>query len=183
MKKPTILVMLLTFLLSLTLLSPSQSFACSCMAPGSVEEEFSKVNAVFSGKVIRIEESSPSSPDDFMPVKVVFEVKNTWKGTQDSEVAVFTGTDSASCGYSFVQGKNYLVYATESEGKLITSLCSITKPLAAADKDLSILKDGEQPTKITKIPEQSNSGITWIILACLLIAAISYSIMRVMKKE
>ncbi|KAA0546378.1 hypothetical protein FZW96_16920 [Bacillus sp. BGMRC 2118] len=182
MKKPAIIVAFLTFLLSLTLFTPSQSFACSCMAPGTVEEEFNRANSVFSGKVIRIEENS-SSPDNLTPIKVVFEVKNTWKGTQDSEVAVYTGTDSASCGYSFVQGKKYLVYASESDGHMTTSLCSITKPLAAADEDLSILKDGEKPTNITKVPEQTNSGVTWIILACLLIAAISYSIMRVMKKE
>lgn len=182
MKKPLLFVILFTFLLSLTLVSPGKSFACSCIQPGSVEEEYSKADAVFSGKVIRIEENKPTE-DDFTPVKVVFEVKNTWKGVEESEIAVYTGTDSASCGYEFAQGKSYLVYANTSGDQLTTSLCSITKPLASADEDLSILKDGKKPTKISKVPDQNNSNLTWIVLVCLLIASISYSIMRVMKKE
>ena len=68
-------------------------------------------------------------------------VSEVWKGPKQRTVEVTTGADSGmGCGYSFEDGREYLVYA----GKGISvDLCRETKPLAKARADLAVLGNGE----------------------------------------
>ena len=125
------------------------------------QESFERSSAVFSGRVIdvvdqsRVNEQTPRGEDsNFLSgVKVRFEVSKIWKGKLEQQIVVTTSGSSASCGYSFQKGAEYLVYASAQEAKLQTGLCSGTKPLSQAQADLAVLGTGETPTA-----ERSNAA-------------------------
>jgi hypothetical protein len=158
-------ISIVIFLFTLTFaFKPTSSFACSCIPSPPVQEELERVSAVFSGKVLEIKEDSSSNTE---PLKVTFQVNRTWKGVNETELSIYTGRDSAGCGYSFKVNESYLVYAIESEGKLITGLCSLTKELSSAEEDLSIIGEGNEPTNTTSKDgknDYTTDATTWIIL-------------------
>jgi hypothetical protein len=56
-------------------------------------------------------------------------------------VQVVTGLGDSDCGYGFRVGEKYLVYAFRDEdNKLETSICTRTRPLSQADKDLDYIR-------------------------------------------
>ncbi|WP_110114883.1 hypothetical protein [Bacillus sp. CGMCC 1.16541] len=134
---------------------PSTSEACSCVQPPPPEEELAHSKAVFRGKVLRVERVKVPLNEDFpSEVNVVtFEVNRIWKGPLDSQLLVYTELDSASCGYSFSVGREYVVYA-QGEEDLTTSICSRTADVKTAD--LTALGDGKAPAKTVTI-EENNS--------------------------
>jgi hypothetical protein len=169
-------IILVLFMLSIPLiLSPSVTYACSCAPPPSVEEELERKTAVFSGKVIDI--SGPnkrifkSSAD---PVTVLLEVDTIWKGINESQVIVHTAESSASCGFKFELGKEYLVYAYGDKGDLQTGLCERTTLLTSAAEDLSILGKGKTPSEQVNLQQQDQmiSSTIWILAVTLFIAVI-----------
>lgn len=91
---------------------PSITSACSCAELPGVEEEFERSKAVFSGKVIDIREKR--SLKGYTTKSVLFEVTNTWKGVEQSQIIITTGQGGGDCGYDFKEGEEYLVYAYES---------------------------------------------------------------------
>ena len=109
--------------------------ACSCIPPGTPLEEMEKSDAVFSGKVVTIGQ-------DANGYVVTFEVERAWKGVSAPTVRVRTAMDSAACGFPFVRGEKYLVYAYDSEGSLSAGLCSRTATLADAAEDVKALGPG-----------------------------------------
>lgn len=60
-------------------------------------------------------------------------------------LSVSTAHHNANCGYPFMVGRRYLVYAATNSRGLSTSYCTPTKPLAEAKADLAILGPGQQP--------------------------------------
>lgn len=122
---------------------PTACYACDCAAPPPPREALENSYAVFSGKVIAIEEPPQGqmmSTSD--PVTVTFEVKESWKGNFDGTATVKTPMASVSCGFSFIEGEQYLVYAHGDEHAIEVSLCSRTLLLAGADQDLLELGPG-----------------------------------------
>lgn len=146
----------LKFLVVFTLTLPAffagaipTSYACSCIPPGTVDEELEKSTAVFRGTVLNkeIQNKDSSLNSSAAPVAVLFDVKETWKGVDQSKVVIYTNLSSASCGFEFELNGEYIVYAYEKDGKLHVSLCSRTTSIDSADEDLSKLKDGETPAE------------------------------------
>lgn len=141
---------ILLFAASLLVLNANAANACSCI-PTTPERSLKNSNAVFAGRVVdvielnavegRNETPSPSSAG----FKVLFEVSNVWKGTPSRQLVVTTSGSSASCGYSFQEGEQYLVYASSQGTQLETGLCSGTKPLSNAQADLAVLGRGKAP--------------------------------------
>ncbi len=155
-------MILFTIFISLFNFSPTSSYACSCVQPGSVEEEMNRSSAVFSGEVIEMVETNQnmfiqSSAD---PIAVRFKVEEWWKGHAQSEVVVHTAESSASCGFEFALNQEYLVYAQESDGQLKVSLCSKTAPLASAGNDLDELGVGEKPTEQVSLDLKKQGNTT-----------------------
>jgi hypothetical protein len=111
---------------------PKTSYACSCAGPSTVEEEFQRQTAVFSGKVITINKTNNG-------LKITFEVDQAWKGEVGKKLSVYTAMFSASCGYEFMENERYLVYAFGDMNKLQVGLCSRTKFLSTAAEDLKAL--------------------------------------------
>ncbi len=142
--------------------TPQQAYACSCIPPSPPLESMATSDAVFSGKVTRIEAEEAPIMSSADPVKVVFEVSRVWKGAEDGAIALSTARDSASCGYDFVAGQEYLVYAHSSESGLTTGLCTRTMPLSAAGEDLAALGEGVVPAPVA---QPASTSIPWVLAA------------------
>ena len=128
---------------------PSITSACSCAEVPSIEEEFEHSKAVFSGKVIDIKDQV--NLKGHKSKSVLFEVTNTWKGIEQSQIIIATGQGHGDCGYDFSKGKDYLVYAKESivyGGKpLVSVMCDRTDILSSSQEDLEVLGEGRPPTE------------------------------------
>lgn len=100
-------------------------------------EGLSSSHAVFSGEVIEVNKNEATK---FGGLEVTVRVKEVWKGPIEAEVKVHTAGSSAACGYNFVKGQTYLVYALNDEADpMRVSLCSRTTLLENAKEDLQFL--------------------------------------------
>lgn len=145
----------------LFLLFPMTGLACSCVPPGSVQEEMERSSAVFSGKVVEIvnpnKKNKIQSSANLVAVKL--EVKEWWKGGNESEVIVYTEMSSASCGFEFSLNEEYIVYAyKDDDGKIRVNLCSRTAELKDAEEDLTQLGEAEKPVKQVKLDTDVSDG-------------------------
>lgn len=131
--------------LALLLLRPDCVSACSCAAFGGspqqrAERMLDKSEAVFTGKVVDLQKGSKGP---FGGVeKVSFRVSEVWKGPKRETLKLTTQSQGSACGYSFSEGKTYLVDAT---GKMSVDICSETKPLSEASEIVEALGNGETP--------------------------------------
>ena len=115
---------------------------CSCRLPPPPQEALAQADAVFVGlvqeSVAQDVEGAPGSQ-----VAVTFTVVRSWKGVEEPSVTVYTGANTAVCGYPFDVGRRYLVYATASDpGMLATNVCTRTAEEDAAQSDMSALGPG-----------------------------------------
>lgn len=134
----------------------SRSEACSCMPPGPPADEFPKADAVFVGKVTRIEPNSGNDPAGMGDLKVTLHLEKGYRGDLKENVEVVTAGSSAACGYGFAEGDTYVVYANSSEEKLHVSLCSRTAAIGNASEDLKFFETlPKQPTQ----PSLSGSSV------------------------
>lgn len=132
------------FLALCILLGADAALACTCVPAGSPVLELERATAVFSGRVVEIRRHREAA-DIFARVEVVFRVERVWKGVEQRTVSVFTSEHSASCGYGFRRGRTYLVYAHGNRGGgLSASICSRTRRLRDARRDLEVLGAGRE---------------------------------------
>lgn len=133
------------FLTLLVGILPDESYACSCAQRMSPEESYELYDAIFAGKVLSISDSEGRSgvQASFPSVDVKFEVQEFWKGNVDRIVTVNTAdSPGLSCGFHFVEGQEYIVYAADQGGWLLTSACTRTSKLDTAIDDLAYLGSG-----------------------------------------
>ena len=160
-----------------------QVYACKCVQPGSPTEELEKFTAVFAGRVVSVQHSySPNStsvtPEDRSTIG--FEVSAVWKGAVHEDMSITTPPTGGSCGFTFTEGEEYIVYAYDSpydDGGYTTGICSRTALLAQAQADLNALGDGSAPRAGTggPLPEQpqdSLAGRAWVIVLVVAAAVI-----------
>ena len=157
----------------------SEARACSCMKL-TPSEGLSSSYAVFTGEVTKIE---PNTATKFGGVEITLQVKKVWKGDIGEQVEVRTAGSSAACGYNFVKGETYLVYADRDQADpMRVSLCSRTALVASAQEDLDFLgkpsqefdsgarrksKDGEANNKdnCSASPGPAGrTGLGWMLL-------------------
>ena len=124
--------------------------------------DFERSAAVFVGRVVKQEYSRewPATcvPDrDFAStmvrdpdvpsfgfqstLSVTFEVERAWKGTPGDTTSILTGQDDGICGFHFVPGETYLVYA-QAYGAgdiMFTHSCSRSHEAWAGDPDPAAL--------------------------------------------
>lgn len=122
MKRYSLLIPLLVLLSLLAL--PQPCAACSCVEPtpaGSI----ANATTVFRGRVTAI---TPRPGSRFQIVSLLADTG--WKGAVTRDMTLVTDKTSASCGFPFQVGMEYLVFARqEPSGSLTTGLCSGTQPL------------------------------------------------------
>lgn len=161
-------------------------YACNC-AINSVEAEYENSSAIFSGKVIQLIDENKNkkliSTGD--QITVILEVQEVWKGVNESQIMLHTVRSSASCGYEFEIGKEYLIYATEREQGFHVSSCSRTTTLSHAISDIDYLGEGNTPTEqitlkytaegqISPISSPRNIFLKSIIVVVLFISLAGY---------
>jgi len=132
----TALRLILTAAFLLLTFSPAVVHACSCAmggngcGHGSLPDDV----VVFLGKVTaKIAQAQPTTADvaDLSAGYAVhFSVDESFHGGAEanSETVVYTGSGGGDCGYPFLVGTSYLVYASRYKGRLSTSICSGTNP-------------------------------------------------------
>jgi hypothetical protein len=168
---------------------PRPVFACSCAPPDAPPIAFSRAEAVFSGTVIwvnsldglpllrdlgrslpRLYSAFPSNGQVFLLVT------DSWKGLTTTSVTLPAGSGWRLCGYPFVIGGQYLIYAATGAAGLGTSLCSRTTDLASAAVDLAYL--GTLP------PLTLTPALPWPLYLCLAsaVGALAFAIWAVRRK-
>ena len=133
-----------------------QVHACKCAQPGSPSDELKKFSAVFAGTVVSIQHSFDPDAESYSPedrTTVQFEVSTTWKGAVHEDMYVTTPPTGGSCGFAFIEGEDYIVYAYDS---YTVGICSRTALLRQARADLDALGEGQAPQAGTSgpVPEQ-----------------------------
>ena len=143
MRSKFVLVVASLFVL---LIFSEQALACSCMGPGQPCQAFGGASAVFVGTTMGMttKQTKSKNRDEFewTPNVFKFTVVQSFLGVEGTEVEVSTGRGGGDCGYNFVRGETYVVYAYGGgEGKpLTTGICTRTRPHAAAAEDLEYLR-------------------------------------------
>jgi len=131
-------------------LLPDCASACLCATPPGSQQErteraLAKSSAVFAGQVVSIKGSLvPERPGAKVYVRVdtvSFRVSEVWKGPERETLEVTTESQESACGYSFSEGRKYLVYAMGKKMKV--NSCGETTPLSKASADLEALGNGE----------------------------------------
>lgn len=136
------------------LIASGRAQACSCTPLPTPEEAAQQADAVFLGTVERfVEVIQRASPEmtglfgkpqhlEWRRRQATLTVKTVWKGSVGPLVDVVTGMGAGDCGYEFVVDQEYLVYAYRDETRLMTDLCTRTRPSAGAAFDLAVLSGG-----------------------------------------
>ncbi|MBU0612449.1 hypothetical protein KKB10_00380 [Patescibacteria group bacterium] len=144
MKK--ILFIFILFFLSIGF--SSQALACKCELLDT-SDAYSKADVVFSGIVASFFDREGSEQ---VYKDAEFVVYDSWKGNDNDPRIVTVGTSvgSSMCGYSFTEGKEYLIYATITEdGKMYTSTCDGTKLLSESENEQEVLEKIQYETANT----------------------------------
>ena len=160
--------------------NPEQVYACKCAQPGTPSEELEKFSAVFAGRVVSVRHSydpdaASVSPEDRSTVG--FEVSAVWKGTVHEDLYITTPPTGGSCGFTFIEGEEYIVYAYDSahaDGGYTVGICSRTALLDQAQADIDALGEKHAPQAGTggPAPEQPpDTAIGWAWTIILVAAA------------
>lgn len=160
-------------------LVPSNVYACSCAEPLPVQTAANGAEAVFAGRAVDTKEIKNLS--GYVSKAVLFEVSRAWKGGNESQIVIYTGTGGGNCGYHFEPGKQYLVYAYNSsmygtQEQLTTTICNRTTEIAYAQGDLDALGEGTVPSKQIDLESTFNPnqrGVwVWVAGAALLVLVV-----------
>lgn len=133
---------------------PTRGDACSCVTGAPLCETFWTTPLVFSGTVLEIVPAAARNkePRTLRYGRVVrFKVTQTWRGEAAGTLDVRTGMGGGDCGFAFVTGQEYLVYAHGSPGAYSTGICSRTRLVSRASEDLAYLKSALQPAAAGRI--------------------------------
>ena len=162
---------------------PGQVHACKCAQPGTPSEELEKFAAVFAGRVVSIEHSFDPDAASYSPedrTTVGFEVSAVWKGAVHESIYITTPPTGGSCGFTFIDGEEYIVYAYASAyagGGYTVGICSRTALLGQAQADLDALGEGHTPPAVTggpapEPPQDMVAGRTWVIILAVAAAVV-----------
>ena len=141
--------LLATCFFGLGMLSFQESLlACSCVPPSPPKQAVEEADAVFLGTVEKFEIDKPPAPEGNAEGEAkriaTVRVRVSWKGVEDPIVRVATALYGPTCGYDFIVGADYLVYADRvGQNLLVTSTCSRTKPVGATIGDVRQFKAKE----------------------------------------
>jgi len=125
---------LLFFVLIFLVFASSNSLACTCFGPENPKENLEWADAVFSGKVISVEDGN-----------YTFEVERVWKGVSETQVVIKDFYAGSSCASGFQAGEQYVIFAyTGKTDKILTvEPCTWNKRLAVAKKVFRAIGKGK----------------------------------------
>lgn len=153
----------------------SQSFACSCMAPGNPIDELNKSDLVFQATVEEITDVD-AQREFWKRNKIDFSVDGIWKGSLDKPV--YTQQSSAACGFNFQKWWKYVVYAWEDNenNSYNVNICSRTTTLENASDDISALWDfiSTSENDNSQNNEDTQINLRFIIIGFILIFGLGF---------
>jgi hypothetical protein len=169
-------LLLATGVVFLALLMVISGFTCTCAENSgantmrdfvaSYSEQPNANKVIFEGTVESQDiKTGPSA--DYRAVSI--RVRRSYRGKASGTVTMLTGVGGVDCGFDFVTGQEYLVYAErDKSGVLFTSICSGTSLLDHAGPALRFLR-GQPPTADDLLdPESYNKKFLpeWTGTAC-----------------
>jgi len=135
--------------------APTAVRACSCVMVSNscgTSKAFDPGVVIFLGQVVsKVEVQEPATLVNRTAMvggyAVHFIVTENFHGATGlgQEIVVNTGRGGGDCGYPFVVGTTYLVYASISDSQLTTGICSGTKPevmVGGLLRELRTIRDG-----------------------------------------
>lgn len=143
--------------LFITFTPTERVYACSCAYdPNLTPQEQLMQNyerehneLVFTGTVVQLVAPDPNSivQSSADPIYVTFLVNQVFKGEVAQEFTLTTPMSGASCGYDFVKGNDYLVFAGDDfrDGSWNSGLCSGNQVNPSAEL-LSIFNNASTPS-------------------------------------
>ncbi len=160
----------------------NQAYACKCVVPGSPSEEIEKFDVVFAGRVLSVHHSFDPNALSYSPSDITtvgFSVSTVWKGAVEENITLTTPPTGGSCGFAFVEGAEYVVYAykaAEHVPNLSANICSRTALLQEAQEDVDAFGKGNPPQGGTVgtspgQPQDSGTRITRTIILAIVAAA------------
>jgi hypothetical protein len=101
---------------------------------------------IFLGKTTSLEKVGQPGPGAPVSYAVHFTVEESFRGPRvpGGEIVVDTGFGGGDCGYPFVPGTRYLVYASATGKRLYAGICGETKPAVMAEgvlRELRAIRD------------------------------------------
>lgn len=117
--------------------------ACTCLAPVGPAEGLKRSTAVFRGRVSKIDRPflDRVGLQNSGGYWVRFEVAKQWKGAASKSAEVFTRLSGEACGFPFELNKEYLVYVVAEPRDLQTGICTGTKSIADAEREMKQLDE------------------------------------------
>ncbi|MFI7612838.1 hypothetical protein ACIBP6_16570 [Nonomuraea terrae] len=106
---------------------------CSC-STRTPQQYVSDAAAVFSATVSDLRVDEPMLNGGSVTARL--RPDHVYKGGLDAEVQVETAAQGAACGYEFVKGARYLVFAGARDRKPATTLCSGNMLIPAGEQPL-----------------------------------------------
>jgi hypothetical protein len=128
--------------------------ACTCLPSGPACGDYWKSAAVF---LARVEAVTPPASKGIARLsrRAQLTVLEAFSGVSPGVVEVTTAGSGASCGFNFVAGRQYVVYAQRvgDSGQLTVSSCSRTREVSQAGDDLAyaraLTSGAAPPARIT----------------------------------
>ena len=107
---------------------PTPVTACYCGRPETIRQGVHMSDAVFAGRVTKL------AYERSQGYIITFDVRAVYKGGVRQGIVIKTSDQGGVCGYPFLEGKQYIVYAIAAPGTgdLWTSICTRTSPLSRA---------------------------------------------------
>lgn len=133
--------------------APTPAHACTCSRTAPPCEAFWRAPAIFSAVVLDIRQKrDPADGPEYLAERIVtLQVEQSWRGDAAGTIEVRTGTGGGDCGYTFIRGMRYLVYASYRAGGFGVDICSRTRALSEASEDLEYLKTALQPSAAGRV--------------------------------
>lgn len=139
-------IALLTVTVGLVLLNVDSARACTC-GGGKVEpcQAYGSASAVFVGTVADVAPTTTKYGEgetEYRQRLFTFHVEESFSGVNGTVAQIVTGNGGGDCGYGFVKGASYLIYAyrDDRDNRLYTGICTPTKPIARATDELKFLR-------------------------------------------
>jgi hypothetical protein len=160
--------MLRPMLAGLFVLVPQLVHACSClMLTSPCDQGWKTGGTIFLGRVVAMEKVGEPSVS-LSSHAAHFIVEESFRGADATgkEIVIYTGGGGGDCGYPFVAGTSYLVYASgvASDGGLHTSICSETKPAVRVGgvlPELRAIRDRKRPDDLFGTIGAAPEGSGW----------------------
>ncbi|NOU73662.1 hypothetical protein GC098_19930 [Paenibacillus sp. LMG 31458] len=173
---------LIIWIALLVFLFPVNTYALSCAQMPSMEQAYEQYDGVIIGLVEGVVRKKESNQIQLTVVK-------SFKGIEEHTINVDEDITWGSLNGPSEKGVHYLLFLKKKGNEWVNPLCSPSKKLADASKELDYLKDKEVPLKEAKDTTESfigdNMSNRWIAIAVFvgLTGAILYKILRYKKRS